>query len=39
MSSLRLLLVDGCPVVLVGFGGKESGDLSLDLLLLGEQKL
>jgi hypothetical protein len=39
MSSLRLLLVDGRPVVLVGFGGEEFGDLSLDLLLSGKQKL
>ena len=38
-SSLLLLLVDGCPVVLLGWGREESSNLSLDLLLLGHEKL
>jgi hypothetical protein len=38
-SALLLLLVDGCPVVLVGWGGEESCDLRLDLLLLSQEEL
>jgi hypothetical protein len=37
-SSLLLLLVDGCTVVLVGWGGEESSNLSLDFLLLDHEK-
>jgi hypothetical protein len=33
-SSLLLLLVDGRSVMLVGWGGEQSSNLSLDLLLL-----
>jgi hypothetical protein len=34
-----MLLVDRCPVVLMGWGRQEGGNLSLDLRLLSHEKL